>query len=174
MCTRSDCAYTLRDADGPARVRASVAADRVGVRTGERVETFIVRRNRADLLIPSRYVPLRVLALWKAKEVNAVQVKTSAEFCFYEHNAWVTRTVGTNFPRGFKVQSSMRTAVVRPGAAAPKPPMYRWLRMLLIEDVPFKDVAMMLGCSGSNRTLHRKGKEMLRRLLEETREFWAS
>lgn len=174
VCTRSDCAYTLRDADGPARVRASVASDVVGIREGEKDQTYRVKRKRADLLIPGRYVSGRVLVLWRARELTAQQVKAASTFVYNEHHAWVSRSVGSNFPRGYKVQSSVRTHDVKIGETVAKPPHYMWLQLLLIEELPFRVVAARFGCTGSRRTLHRKGKELLRQLLEETRRFWAS
>lgn len=174
ICGRSDCAYTLRDELGPARIRASVAVDVIGVRQGEVDTTYKVKRNRQDLLIPGRYVPARVMTLWKAKELTPALVHVAARFCYNEHHLWMVRTIGTNFPRGYKVQTSVRTHTVKIGLSERKPLHYSWLVMLLIEDVPFAVVAVRFGCTGSKRTLHRKGKQLLVKLLEETRRYWAS
>lgn len=162
------------DASGPARVRASVAADVIGVRGGVSDATIAVKRNRQDLLIPGRYVPARVLKLWKVKELTPVMVKTAAMFCFNEHHLWITRTIGTNFPRGYKVQTSVRTYDAKLGSVERKPPCYDTLVWLLVDEVPFREVALRCGFIGARRTLHREGKQILRRSLEECRRFWAS
>lgn len=114
--------------------------------------------------IPHRYVPKRVVSMAKGGDLKHEQVYAAAMFCYFEEHQWLLDAgIGTNFPRGHKVQSSMKTAVAkRVGRSVKKPDCYDILRAGLIDGITFPDLALRANFTASPRTMHRYGRELLR------------
>jgi len=114
-----------------------------------------------------RYIPARIRRMGLRKELTRAQVVAAGDFVYFEEHNWLLwATVGTNFPRGFKVDtSSAGTRSVRTGQSQPKPEGYSVLYDLLIESLPFATVARRAGFSGSQRAAHREGRRLLEKHL---------
>lgn len=120
-------------------------------------------------MINGRYIPPRIAKMAKRRELTRTQIKAAGLFIYFEHHQWLLwATIGTNFPRGYKVDtSSAGTRHNRTGQSQRKPEGYSILRDLLVSELPFADVALRAGYRGSRRTLHREGRHLLGKCLDE-------
>jgi|HubBroStandDraft_5_1064220.scaffolds.fasta_scaffold43786_4 hypothetical protein len=130
-----------------------------------------------------QYAPKRIVSMMKGGYLTRSLVKAAALFCYYEHNNWILfSTVQTNFPKGYKVQSSTKKPAMRQGMSASKPKQWDYdnLHWILIEQVSFQELALRrlanITAKGSlrvprktkglsARTAHRRGKELFRQSL---------
>lgn len=120
--------------------------------------------------IPFQYVPKRIVKLFASGELNRDEVWVVSQFCYYHERDWLLHTVGTNFPRGYKVQSSgpiTREPNLDSVMARPVGKVYDVLHAALVEGVSFQTLAIAYGMGGVKKTLHRSGKRLLRQMLEK-------
>lgn len=99
-------------------------------------------------------------------ELRRHEVYAAAMFVYFCRNDWLMWSVGTNFPRGYKVQSSVRTHEPMLERVFPKCDLGRnvmtVLEDALIHERSFKDIARD---GGARITRHRAGKELFRQSL---------
>lgn len=133
---------------------------------------YVVKTKRGKRIVPSNYLSRRVQTLWRAGELKNKHVLTAAMFCYNERAGWIAWCGGTNWPRGYRVQTSVVVHGMKTMMTERKPPCYDRLSWLLTEELPFKDVALRCGVTGSKRDRHRKGKQILVQCLEECARFW--
>lgn len=117
--------------------------------------------------IPAKYLTARVVSLARQGKLSREEVRAAAMFCYYEEAHWLDWAgVGTNFPRGFKVQSSLKRSMTPHGDWSVRQPKgYDRLQWFLIERLSFEQIALRAGLAGSKRTLHRKGFLLCRHYL---------
>lgn len=117
-------------------------------------------------LIPWQYVPKRMMTLYNAGEINKLELYACAMFVYFERNDWLMWSIGSNFPTGYKVQTSCTVRDPRLERVFPTHEMdvtmMRVLRDVLIAELPFKQVAFR---DGNRITRHRAGKRLFREML---------
>lgn len=127
-------------------------------------------------MTPVRYLPRRVASLIRKGVLKRSHGKAAALFCYFEEHEWLLYSgVSTNFPKGYKVQSSPKGHSSHPGKSQAKPPklQYLFLREFLVLSRSFADCARAhhvwrdsAEAMPSPRTLHRLGTQYLRQYLE--------
>lgn len=127
--------------------------------------------------IPWQYVTRRVLSMHRGGDLPRRLVKAAAMFCYFHERQWLLHSVGTNFPKGYKVQTSVskpREPMLDHVQEKPSEDVMSVLVMALVEGLNFKDIALRRGVTGSRVTLHRAGKHLFRQMLGKFAEHIAS
>lgn len=126
-----------------------------------------------------QYAPKRIHSMMRSGLLQRSEVKAAATFAYFEYHQWLLFSgMQSNFPKGYKVQTSVRNHGMRGGMSQAKPVKWDYdiLKWALIEEVSFKDIAYrclakrqgksIRGAKGiANRTAHRKGIELFRQSL---------
>lgn len=127
-----------------------------------------MQRQKKQFVVPVRYLPKRIFTLWRQGVLDRKLVYAAAMFCYFHEHEWMLHTgVGTNFPQGYKVQTSVKKSDAGRSISQTRPPEITMNVLLwcLIEGAKFREIAIRGGIDGSKRTLHRAGRDLVRKHL---------